>query len=255
MGFSDKAVVVTGAGSGIGRTTAELFSKRGANVVIADIDKEAADGTHQLLQNGDGAGRSVVVETDVSDENGVNSMIETCVDEFGRIDVLHNNAGIVHKPTPLEDLDETTWDQVYQVNVKGVFFGVKAAIPHMRSQNEGVIVNTASSSAIRPRPLESAYATSKGAIVTLTKQLALELASDQIRVNAVCPVATNTPLLRQIGNDKEEVEEQLEQMKQSIPLGRLVEPDEVAQTVAYLASEEADMITGTALEVDGGNNI
>ena len=250
MDFAGKTAVVTGAGAGMGRATAVLFAERGANVVVVDVDDEAADRTVQELDDS-GEGGAIAVTADVSDADDVEAFVERAVAEFGRIDILHNNAGIPQESTPVESVTEETWDRVQDVNLKSAFLGTKHAVPHMREQGEGVIINTASTSGIRPRTGLSAYAASKGGMITLTKQLASELAGDDIRVNAVCPVATDTGMLPDFAGGDLSVEG----MADTIPLGRLAEPEDVANAAVFLASDQAAMITGTALEVDGGRDI
>ena len=249
MTVRDKVVAVTGAGAGMGQSTAELFAERGASVVVVDVDADAAAGTVDSIEAA--GGDAVPVQADVSDADDVEGFVEHAVEEFGRLDVLHNNAGVAQESTPVEDVTEETWDRLQDVNLKSAFLGAKYAVPHMREQGDGVILNTASTAAVRPRTGLSAYCASKGGMVTLTKQLAHELAEDGIRVNAVCPVATDTDMLPQFAGEDLSVEA----MAGTIPLGRLADPDDVAQAAAFLASDDADMITGTALEVDGGRNI
>jgi len=252
MDFSSKTALLTGGGSGIGRASAERFAREGADVAVVDIDEEGAEETVDRIEAADG-GRAEAIQADVTDSAAVERMIAEIIDRFGHLDVLHNNAGRLHQPVPVEELEESTWDEVHGLNLKGVFLGIKHAVPHLR-EGEGVIVNTASTAAIRPRPGTAAYASSKGGVVTLTKQLARELAEDGIRVNAVCPVATDTPLLSAL-EGSEEAETDIEDIVATIPLGRLVEPEEVAATVAFLASDEASMISGSALEVDGARDV
>jgi len=249
MTVSDKVVAVTGAGAGMGRATAELFAERGASVVVVDLDHDAAAETADRIA-ADG-GEATAVQADVSDADDVEGFVEHAVDTYGRLDVLHNNAGIPQRSTPVEDVTEETWDRIQDVNLKSAFLGAKFAVPQMREQGGGVILNTASTAAIRPRTGLSAYCASKGGMVTLTKQLAHELAEDDIRANAICPVATDTEMLPEFTSDGLTVDE----MAATIPLGRLAEPDDIAQAAAFLASDDADMITGTALEVDGGRDL
>ena len=250
MYFTDKSVIVTGAGSGMGRTTARLFAEHDANVVVVDIEDDAATETVEDITDA-GDGTAIALTADVSDSADVSRFVDRTVERFGRIDVLHNNAGIPQQSTPVEDVTEETWDQIQDINLKSAFLGAKHAVPHMREQDGGVILNTASTAGIRPRTGLSAYSASKGGMITLTKQLAYELAEDDIRVNAICPVATETDMLPEFASGDLSVEG----MADTIPLGRLAEPDDIANAAVFLASEQAAMITGTALEVDGGRDI
>ncbi|WP_257298111.1 SDR family NAD(P)-dependent oxidoreductase [Haloarchaeobius sp. FL176] len=249
MTLEDMTAIVTGAGSGMGRATAELFAERGASVVVVDLDADRAAETADGIVDEGGEAEPVVA--DVSDPDDVQAFVDRAVETYGGLDVLHNNAGIPQQSTPVEDVTEATWDRIQDVNLKSAFLGAKYAVPHLREAAEGVILNTASTSGIRPRTGLSAYAASKGGMITLTKQLAHELAEDGIRVNAICPVATDTGMLPEFASDQLSVAD----MADTIPLGRLAEPGDVASAAAFLASDEASMITGTALEVDGGRDI
>lgn len=249
MSVRDNVVAVTGAGAGMGQATAELFAERGASVVVVDLDADAAEATADNITADGGA--ALAVEGDVSDAADVERFVDRTVAEFGRIDVLHNNAGIPQESTPVEDVTEQTWDAIQDVNLKSAFLGAKYAVPHMHEQGGGVILNTASTAGIRPRTGLSAYCASKGGMITLTKQLAHELAEDGIRVNAICPVATDTDMLPDFTSDQLSIDD----MAETIPLGRLAEPNDIAQAATFLASDDAEMITGTALEVDGGRDI
>lgn len=249
MSLDGKAVAITGAGSGMGRATAELFADRGASVAVVDVDLDAATSTVRDIESN--GGTAISITADVSEASDVEGFIEQTVDTFGRLDVLHNNAGIPQQSTPVEEVPETTWDRIQDVNLKSAFLGAKYAVPHMRSQGAGVILNTASTAGIRPRTGLSAYCASKGGMITLTKQLAYELAPANVRVNALCPVATDTAMLPEFTGEELSIED----MADTIPLGRLAEPSDVAHAAAYLASDEAGMVTGTALEIDGGRDI
>ncbi|MFP8955443.1 SDR family NAD(P)-dependent oxidoreductase [Natrialbaceae archaeon A-CW3] len=249
MHDSDRRVIVTGAGSGMGEATARRFATEGANVLVVDLEEGAAESTVDAIVTE--GGEAVAHVADVSDPDAVEGMIDRAVEAFGGLDVLHNNAGIPQESTPVEDVDEETWDAIQDVNLKSAFLGAKYAVPHLRKSDTGVILNTASTAAIRPRTGLSAYVASKAGMVGLTKQLAYELADDGIRVNAICPVATDTPMLQDFAAGDLSVES----MHDTIPLGRLCEPTDVAAAAVFLASEDAAMITGTALEVDGGRDI
>ncbi|QFU84549.1 SDR family oxidoreductase [Natronorubrum aibiense] len=251
MMLDNKTAVITGAGSGMGRATARLFAERGARVAVVDLDDDAAIETVSNIEDTVSENTAVAITADVSDPADVESFIEQTIEEFGSIDILHNNAGIPQESTPIEDVTEQTWDRIQDVNLKSAFLGAKYAVPHMREQGEGVILNTASTAGIRPRTGLSAYAASKGGMITLTKQLAHELAEDGIRVNAICPVATDTDMLPEFAGNNLSVDS----MAKTIPLGRLAKPEDTASAAAFLASDEASMVTGTVLEVDGGRDI
>ncbi len=248
--FEDAAVVVTGAASGIGRATATVFGERGADLALLDVDGDALEDVRT-----DVAGDGTRVETftvDVTEAEQLRAAFDEAADRLGGIDVCHNNAGRFHDPAPVTAVPESTWDRVIDVNLKGVFLGAKFAVPYLRDGGGGAIVNTASVNAFRPRRDIAPYAASKGGVVTLTKQLATELAPDDIRVNAVCPGTTDTPILSRFEADTGDDDPSRAEIAESIPLGRVVEPREVGTAVAYLASSEAAMITGTTLSVDGG---
>lgn len=249
MTLDGKAAAITGAGAGMGRATAKLFADRGASVVVVDLDADAARKTVDSIEMA--GGEAIAVEADVSRAGDVESFVDRTVEAFGSIDVLHNNAGIPMESTPVEDVTEETWDRVQDVNLKSAFLGAKYAVPHMREGGGGVILNTASTAGIRPRTGLSAYSASKGGMIALTKQLAYELADADIRVNAICPVATDTDMLPEFTSEGLSVED----MADTIPMGRLATPEDIAHAAAYLASDEAEMVTGTALEVDGGRDI
>ena len=249
MSLGTKTAAITGAGSGMGRATARLFAERGADVAVIDIDGEAAEETVSLI--GEDGGSAIAVTADSSEAADVEAFVDRTASAFGGIDVLHNNAGIPQESTPVEDVTEATWDRIQAVNLKSTFLGAKYAVPEMRAGGGGVILNTASTAGIRPRTGLSAYCASKGGMITLTKQLAHELAEDDIRVNAICPVATDTDMLPEFAAGDLSVES----MRETIPLGRLAEATDIAHAAAFLASDEASMVTGTALEVDGGRDI
>lgn len=249
MRHEDRSVIVTGAGSGMGRATARRFAAEGANVLVVDIDADAAAETVERIEREEG--RAIACTANVSESDAVASMVDQAVDAFGGLDVLHNNAGIPQESTPLEEVSEEAWDTIQDINLKSAFLGTKHAASALRASDSGVVLNTASTAAIRPRTGLSAYVASKAGLVGLTKQLAYELADDGIRVNAICPVATETPMLEDFAAGDLSVDSMLD----TIPLGRLAEPTDVAAAATFLASDDADMITGTALEVDGGRDI
>jgi 3-oxoacyl-[acyl-carrier protein] reductase len=248
MRLAGKAAIVTGAGSGFGAATARLFAEAGASVVVADIDGPAA--RHVAAEIGDTA---VAVACDVTRDDDTRRMIATAVDTFGGLDVLVNNAGVSHWNQPLTEVTEADFDRVYAVNVKALFWAAKHAVPALSARGGGAIVNIASTAGIRPRPGLCWYNGSKGACITITKSMAVELAPQRIRVNALCPVAGETPLLAHfMGGD---TPENRARFVATVPLGRLSQPLDIAQAALWLASDEAAFITGVALEVDGGRCI
>jgi 3-oxoacyl-[acyl-carrier protein] reductase len=249
MRLQDKIAIVTGGGSGFGEGIASTFAREGAKILVADIDFDAAARVAKAI-----GAAAKPFRADVSKSADTNAMIAACVAEFGRLDVLVNNAGISHRNGPMLGVDEATFDRVFAVNVKSIYLAAHAAIPVFRKQGGGgVILNTASTAGIRPRPGLVWYNGSKGAAITLTKAMAVELAPEKIRVNCLCPVAGETPLLATFMG--EDTPEKRAMFKASIPLGRLSTPQDIANAALYLCSDEADLITGVAFEVDGGRCI
>ena len=236
--------MITGAGSGIGRASALLFSQEGAKVTVVCRTVQHGQETVDLIR--EMGGRAVFIKADVSKADDVERMVRTTVDTYGRIDILFNNAGVASRPVPTEELEEKRWDRIMAVNAKGIFLGCKYAIPFMKTQGGGVIINTASASGVRPRPGTSAYSASKGAAIALTKALAVELAPLGIRVNCINPAATATPMVGLTTSD------QNKKVIATIPLARFAQPEEIAYAALYLASDESAMVTGVALDVDGG---
>jgi 3-oxoacyl-[acyl-carrier protein] reductase len=249
MRLQEKVAIITGAASGMGKATAELFSQEGAAVVIADLPTSPGE---QVAGEITRAGsKAVFVPVDVTDADQVTHMVQTTIDTFGTIDILYNNAGLPMAFTPIEEVTDAYYDKMMAVNLKGVFLGSRTVAPIMKKAGRGVILNTASTAGVRPRPGLNVYAASKGGVIAFTKSLALELAPFGIRVNAINPVATDTPMLNQfIGSGG--ITEGREKFLSTIPLGRLAQPIDIAQAALFLASDEASLITGVDLEVDGG---
>jgi 3-oxoacyl-[acyl-carrier protein] reductase len=253
MRFQDKIAVVTGAASGFGAAIAKCFAAEGASVVVADVDEAGGkEITASICESG---GAAIFARVDVSQADQVKGMIDAAVAEYGGLDILVNNAGFSHRMMPLWDLPEEEYDRVFSVNAKGVYLGAKYAVPVLQKRGGGVIVNTASIGAVAPRPGVTAYNATKGAVVTMTRGLAMEVAPYRIRVNAVNPVASDTAFFKgALGVDA--VPEPIRKgLIEGIPLGRLSEPLDVANAVLFLASEDASFITGVCLEVDGGRSI
>jgi NAD(P)-dependent dehydrogenase (short-subunit alcohol dehydrogenase family) len=254
MRLKDKVALVTGAASGIGRATAALFGQEGAKVMCADLDGEGAE--RVARQIADSGGEAASVQADVSRAADCERMVRETVQRWGRIDILFNNAGIEFG-LPVTQVPEEEWDRLIDVNLKGVFLGCKYAIPEMLKQGGGSIVNTASVAGLRGTAWMSTYSASKGGVVLLTKSLAQEWGTQNVRVNAVCPGVIRTPMAEQavargellFGSDPDET---WRRIGQAHAMGRVGEADEVARAVLFLASDEASFVTGAALPVDGG---
>jgi 3-oxoacyl-[acyl-carrier protein] reductase len=253
MRFQDKIAVVTGAASGFGAAIAKCFAAEGASVVVADVDETG--GKEVTAAICDSGGAAIFARADVSQADQVKAMIDAAVEQFGGLDILVNNAGFSHHMMPLWDLPEEDYDRVFAVNAKGVYLGAKYGVPALRERGGGVIVNTASIGAVAPRPGVTAYNATKGAVVTMTRGLAMEVAPYKIRVNAVNPVASETGFFKgALGLDA--VPDPIRKgLIEGIPLGRLAEPLDVAHAVLFLASEDARFLTGVCLDVDGGRSI
>lgn len=247
-----KVAIVTGAASGFGAGIARLFAEHGAAVVLADVNGDGAKAVAAEIVRDGGEARPEVV--DVTSREDLDAVVRRTTDEHGRLDVMVNNAGIPMRPTPLEDVDDATYERLASINMYGVFAGCRAAIPAMKQQGAGVILNMASTAAIRPRPGLSVYNATKAFVLNLTKTLALELAPHGIRVNALNPVMGDTPMLSTFSGDRDP-EEARKAFEATVPLGRLSTPTDVAWAALFLASDEAAMVTGHALDVDGGRDI
>ena len=251
MRLAGKTAIVTGSGSGFGEGIARTMAREGAAVAVNDVNEDGGNRVAKAIT--DAGGRAIFVAADVTRAEDVQTMVDQAVAAFGGLDILVNNAGVSHKRKAMLDVTEDELDRILSVNVKGLFHTANAAIPAMRNRGGGVIINIASTGAVRPRPGLTWYNATKGAVTTLTKSMAVELADDKIRVNAVNPVAGDTPLLATfLGED---TPENREAFRQTVPLGRLSTPEDVANAVLFLASDEATLITGVSLEVDGGRCI
>lgn len=257
MKLSNKVALITGSGSGMGRASAILFCQEGARISIVDVDRKGGEQTVELVKQK--GGDAIFIQADVSKASDVERMIKATVDTYGRLDILFNNAGIPMSFTPVEEVKEELWDKIININIKGIFLGCKYAVPIMKKQGGGVIINTASISGVRPRPGLSAYSTSKAAAIMLTKALAIELAPSKIRVNCINPVAAETPMLAKFiadgGAKGEQFETGRKRFMDTVPLGRLATPEDVAYVALFLASEKASLITGASFDVDGGRGI
>lgn len=246
MRLDGKRAIVTGAGSGFGAGIARAFLAEGARVMIADI----AMGMAEAVASRAGG---IAHQVDVADAGSVARMAERARDEMGGVDILVNNAGITHLPGAMEEIDEEDFDRVLAVNCKSIYLTARALVPAMKAARAGAILNVASTAALSPRPRLNWYNASKGWVVTATRAMAVELAPERIRVNALAPVAGETPLLKRfLGEDTPEMRAKF---LATIPLGRFSTPEDMGAAALYLCSDEASMVTGTVLEVDGGRCI
>jgi len=246
MRLADKVAVITGAGSGIGRATALLFAEEGARVVVVDINEDAGQQTVAAIR-GQG-GEALFLQADVSKAADAEEMVSQAVSTFGRLDVLVNNAGILRMGS-VTDTSDDDWRAVLGVNLDGVFFCSRAVVPQMRRQGGGCIVNIASGAGLAGVPRQAAYGVSKGGVVLLTKQMALDCEQDNIRVNAVCPGAVDTPLMQIIFDEEKDPAAARQEYEASLPLGRMLDPREVAYQVLFLASHKSYFMTGQCLIV------
>ncbi len=245
MRLADKTAIVTGGGSGFGAGIARKFAAEGAQVFVIDINLEGASAIADEIGG-------IAVDCDVSDASSVFNLAQTVLSK-GPLDILVNNAGITHLPGPLEQITEDDFDRVYRVNMKSVYLTARAFVPHFKERGTGAILNVASTAGVSPRPRLNWYNASKGWMITATKAMAVELAPEGIRVNAINPVAGDTPLLKSfMGEDTPEVRAKF---LSTIPLGRFSQPEDMGNAACFLCSDEASMITGVALEVDGGRCI
>ena len=248
MRLKDKTAIVTGAGSGFGKGIAMRFAKEGARVGVVDINAEAAREVASQIGNS-----AFAMEADVSIDRDVSRMVQEALDRWGQLDILVNNAGTTHRNQPMTEVTEEEYERIFAVNVKSVYLSAKHIVPVMKKQGFGVILNVASTAGVRPRPGLVWYNTSKGAMMTATKAMAIELAGEKIRVNAINPVAGETGMLHLFMG--EDTPEKRAKFISSIPLGRLSLPEDMANAALFLCSDEAEMITGLCMEVDGGRCI
>lgn len=243
--LAGKTAIVTGGGSGFGAGIARKFAAEGAKVYVVDINADAA-------QNIAGEIGGEAITCDISDAKSVSNMAEIVL-QAGKLDILVNNAGVTHLPSALEDVSEDDFDRVFKINMKSVYLTARAFVPHFKANKAGAVLNIASTAGVSPRPRLNWYNASKGWMITATKTMAVELAPNGIRVNALNPVAGETPLLKSfMGEDTPEVRAKF---ISTIPIGRFSTPEDMGNAACFLCSDEASMITGVAMEVDGGRCI
>ncbi len=248
MKLQGKTAIVTGGASGFGEGIVRRFAEEGARVIVADRNGEAARALAEEL--GDAR---LGLRVDVANAADVTALVKQTLELTGRLDILVNNAGVGHTPQPMEDLSEDEFDRIFSVNAKAIYLLAREVVPVMKAAGGGAILNIASTGGVSPRPNLTWYNASKGWVITATRAMAVELAASQIRVNALNPVAGETPLLKTfMGADTPEVRAEF---LSSIPLGRFSTPADMGAAAAFLCSDDASMITGVALEVDGGRCI
>ena len=247
MRLEGKVAIVTGGASGFGAGIVRKFAAEGARVLVADINLEGAEALARELGQ-------KAAHVDVSKDGSVNQLAAVALMAFGKVDILVNNAGVSHLPAPMDEISEADFDRVFNVNIKSVYLTARHLVPHFKARKTGAILNVASTAAVSPRPRLSWYNASKGWMVTATKSMAIELAPFGVRVNAINPVAGETPLLKTFmgGEDTPEVRARF---LSTIPLGRFSTPEDMGNAACFLCSDEASMITGVAMEVDGGRVI
>jgi len=246
MRLENKVAIVTGGASGFGAGIVRKFAAEGARVLVADINLEGAEALATELGQ-------KAAHVDVSKDGSVNQLAAAALMAFGKVDILVNNAGVSHNPAPMDEISEADFDRVFNVNIKSVYLTARHLVPHFKARKTGAILNVASTAAVSPRPRLSWYNASKGWMVTATKSMAIELAPFGVRVNAINPVAGETPLLKTfMGEDTPEIRAKF---LATIPLGRFSTPEDMGNAACFLCSDEASMITGVAMEVDGGRVI
>ena len=252
MRLQDKVAIITGAGSGMGRVAAQMFAAEGAKVVVAEYDEKAGAETADLVRGA--GGEAIFVQTDVSGEADAAAMVAAAKDRYGRVDVLYNNAGVMPElDHSVVDTDVATWDQVMAINVRGVFLGCKYAIPHMVEQGSGSVINISSFVALLGCSVpQDAYTASKGAVLSLTRSLAVQFGPHGVRSNAICPGPIETPMLMD-WLVKDEAARQTRLARN--PTGRFGKPEEIVHVAIYLASDESRWTNGAHFVIDGGISV
>ena len=246
--LENKVAVITGAASGIGRAAALRFASEGARVVVADIQDELGEATATTIRAA--GGEASFVHADVSRAADAQAMVDAAVARFGHLDILFNNAG-VGKHIPFDALTEAEWDRIVDINLRGVFLGCRYGVPALRRGGGGAILNTASQSGLQGHPNNQAYCAAKAGVINFTRSLAKDLARHNIRVNAICPGGTDTPILRNYIPAGESPDYVARLVAPHTPFGRLARPEEIAAAALFLVSDEASFISGVALPVDG----
>lgn len=250
MRLKDRVALVTGGGTGIGRATALLFAREGARVAVTGRRKGPLEETVSAVESA--GGKAIMVKGDVSKAGDATEMVKKTLDAFGRLDVLVNNAGVNYRPSGTVETDEDGWDVVMNINVKGIYLVSRAAVPEMRSGIGGSIINIASVFGLVGSAEAVAYCASKGAVINMTRSMALDLAGKKIRVNCICPGVVDTPMAREWIEKQDDAKAMAKELSALHPLGRMGEPEDIANACLFLASDEASWVTGAILPVDGG---
>ena len=251
--LNGKTAIVTGAGSGMGKAIAQAFAQEGANVTFADLNIESA----KTAASATGLSRVQAIQADVTSDADVANLVNQTLEAYDGLDIVINCAGVPQSFTAIEELTLQQWDLIMNVNTKSIFLTSKYAVPIMKQQKSGSIVNIASIAGIRARPGLNAYCASKGAAIMLTKALAIELAPFKIRVNAINPGPADTPMIGKflVGDEAQKEEGMKKIFQDSVPLGTLIQPEDIAQGALYLASDLSKIVTGEVLNIDGGRGI
>ena len=250
MRLENKVAIITGAAGGMGMETVKHFLEEGASVVATDLNVDV------VCDNFTGNKRLLTVKADITDDQQIEELVQKCLDHFGRVDILINIAGIAQAATPIEEVTNETWDRIMSINTKSLFLTSRAVVPAMKKRGKGVILNVASISAVRPRPGLNAYVASKGAAIAFSQALAIELADSNIRVNVINPGPSDTGMLSKFaaeGTDATEAKKTI--FRNSVPLGELIDPEDIANAAVYLSSDEAKRVTGAVFNIDGGRGI
>ena len=248
--FDGQVALVTGAASGIGRASARLFAEAGAKVVVADIDLPMAEETAALVTAA--GGEAVAVEVDVADAASVKAMVDTTIERFGRLDIAHNNAGIMGAGADIIDMDDAVWQRGIDVMLTGVFLCMKHEIPQMIGQGKGAVINTSSGAGLIGFPGQANYVAAKHGVIGLTRSAALEYITRGVRINAICPGTARSRMVDEWMDGSAEAEAEVAALH---PIGRIAEPDEIARAALWLASDASSFVVGVALPVDGGYTV